>query len=372
MTSLVNHIFNADKTDYENPSIFLGQDKGLLDTINKKFPTVWKLYKSMKSLDWDENEFDYKKCEVEFATCPRNIYDMMIKTLAWQWEADSAAAQSIAPIIAMYSPATEVWVAWQRISDNESIHALTYSEIVRNSFVDPDKAMATVLEEKKALERLSTVAHIMGNAKIVGHKIGLGMIDKDSDEAYDAVFMFVAALLILERIQFMASFSITFAICDLGYFNPIGKAVQKIAQDELEVHVAMDKEVLRHEMSTARGAAAFERCRPLIQKTIDEVLFGEYGWTDYMFSDGRELPGMNAQKVKDWVGFNALDVYSFFGLTPPAVPKTLPNQLPLKFMERWLNIGKMQPSPQEEDVAMYRLGIMQRDDEDANFDEFDL
>lgn len=365
MTSLVHHIFNAEKTDYINPSLFLGQDKGLLDTINKSHPTVWQLYKTMKSLDWDELEFDYSPCNLEFKTCPRHVSDMMIKTLAWQWEADSAASQSIAPIVAMYSPCTELWVAWQRISDNESVHGLTYSEIVRSSFDDPDEAMATVLEEKHALERLGHVAEIMGKAKIVGHKIGLGMISKDSDEAYDAIFMFTCALLVLERLQFMASFAITFSICDLGFFNPIGKAVQKIAQDELEVHVALDKEVLRHEMNTVRGRACFQRNREKIFNLITQVREGEHVWTDYMFSEGRELPGMNAAKVKSWVDFNANDIYVFFGMTPPV---ELPNELPLKFMGRWLNMGKMQPSPQEEDVGQYRLGIMQRDDDGTEFE----
>ena len=48
----------------------------------------------MKSLDWDENEVDYSQCNSDFKTAQRGVSDMMIRTLAWQWEADSVASRS--------------------------------------------------------------------------------------------------------------------------------------------------------------------------------------------------------------------------------------------------------------------------------------
>ena len=37
-------------------------------------------------------------------------------------------------------------------------------------------------------------------------------------------------------------------------------------------------------------------------------------------------------------------------------------------MEHWINIGLIQPSPQEQDVAMYALNNMVRDDSEVEFD----
>ena len=48
MTHLPSKIFNTEKTDYERPEIILGSDPGLFDTINKHFPALWKLYKTLK------------------------------------------------------------------------------------------------------------------------------------------------------------------------------------------------------------------------------------------------------------------------------------------------------------------------------------
>ena len=112
---MTDTVFNYDKTDYAKPLLLLGQRPGLFDTVNRHYPEIWKLYKAQKSLDWDENEFDYSSCNAEFKSCTRATYDMMIKTLAWQWEADSVASRAIAPVLAPFITSSELWAAWQRI-----------------------------------------------------------------------------------------------------------------------------------------------------------------------------------------------------------------------------------------------------------------
>ena len=371
--SIDSKIFNTQKTDYATPSLFLGQEPGLLDTVNKQYPKIFDLYKEMKSLDWDENEFNYTSCNAQFKSCDRSTYDMMIKTLAWQWEADSVASRSIIGVMAPLIGASELFVAWQRIADNESVHGLTYSEIVRMSFDDPKVVLDEVLKVEESVTRLSKVAEVMANTHKVAHMYALGMVE-DTQETYNAAFMFTAAMLVLERIQFMSSFAVTFTICDTGMFQPIGRAVQKIAQDELEVHVELDKAILRHEATTERGRIAFEQCKEEIQALIDEALIQEFSFIDYLFSEGRSLVGFTPEIGKKWSAFNARDVYNFFRLQPSQhvldmIPgKRLPATNPHRLMERWLNLGKLQGSPQEEKNPQYKVGVIQRDDDDAEFE----
>jgi len=362
---LDSKIFNTAKTDYEAPSIFLGaQDSGLFDTVHKKFPEVWKLYKTMKSLDWDENEFDYSSCNADFKSCSKDTYDIMIKTLAFQWEADSIAARSLSPIVAPFITSSEVWAGWQRISDNEVIHTATYSEIVRTCFDNPNEVLDEILKIHEMFSRLETVGKVFSTAYTIGHKYALGLVE-NNQETYNAIFMFTIAMLVMERIQFMASFAVTFTICDTGLFQPIGKAVQKIAQDELEVHSAFDKAILTYELKTPRGKEAFRQCEEQIKQLLREVLQREYDTVDYLFSEGRTLVGSNAKVAKQWVSFCAKDVYTFLGVEPDV---ELPAKNPLRFMESWLNMGKIQPSPQEEQNAQYKVGIMRRTDENEDFD----
>lgn len=362
---MTDNVFNYDKTDYAKPLLFLGEKQGLFDTINRHYPRIWELYKTQKSLDWDENEFDYSSCNADFKKANRSTYDMMIKTLAWQWEADSVASRAIAPVLAPFITSSELWAAWQRISDNEVIHAATYSEIVRNSFDDPSTIIDEILRVEEAHERLKRVVKAFDDAFTASHQYALGQIENNQD-TYNAVFMMVIALFCMERIQFMASFAVTFAICDTGQFQPIGKSIQKIAQDELEIHAELDRAVLENELQTERGQTAFTQKREEIEALIAEVVDSELTWIEYLFSEGRELVGVNADRLAAWTLYCAKDVYQTLGIETDryAFPKTNP----LKFMEKWLNISKTQASPQEQDIAAYKVGVMRRNDEGVVFE----
>lgn len=363
---MTDTVFNYAKTDYQKPLLLLGQRPGLFDTVNRHYPDIWKLYKAQKSLDWDENEFDYGSCNSEFKSCSRSTYDMMIKTLAWQWEADSVASRAIAPVLAPFITSSELWAAWQRISDNEVVHAATYSEIVRNSFDDPSVILDEILRVEQAHARLARVARAFADGYAASHKYAIGQLPNDQN-TYNAVFMTIIALFCMERIQFMASFAVTFAICDTGLFQPIGKAIQKIAQDELEIHAELDRAVLLNELQTERGKAAFAQCRDDIEQMIEEVIDSELTWITYLFSEGRELVGMNAERLSAWTLYCAKDVYQTFGIA--TAKYALPAANPLKFMEKWLNISKTQASPQEQDIAAYKVGVMRRTDENVVFDD---
>ena len=357
------NIFNTEKTDYDHPSLFFGEQAGLFDTVNKQYPEIWEIYKTIKSLDWDENEFNYSSCVNDFKTCDKSTYDMMIKTLAWQWEADSFASR-ISPLVGCVISSSELWAAWQRLSDQEVVHSATYSEIVRSSFDDPREILDQILEVEQSLDRLETVSKVMSRAYKTAHRYALGEVEV-TQEAYNDIFMFAVAMLCLERIQFMSSFAVTFAICDTGLFQPIGKAVQKIAQDEFETHVALDKAVIKSEMKTQRGKIAFNQCKTEIEALVNEIIGSEEQWVDYLFSEGRELIGLNDSILKEWSRYCARDVVTFLGIE---CEYKLPSSNPLKFMENWLNIGKSQGSPQEEDIAQYKVNIMRRDDDGVEFD----
>ncbi len=680
---LDKNIFNTNKSDYTKPSLFLGEPMGLFDTLNVHYPEIWALYKKLKALDWDELEFDFKTCNIEFKTCSKNIYDMMIRTLAWQWEADSVVTTTIVPVVAPFVSSSELWSAWGRIGDNECLtgdhevltqtgwkridqinvndkvaqweygtrkisfvkptdyivkhykgemnhfygssnnvsqivtpghrmpviypywtndnqpecklskdvlyhggnglptagyiensgrcmspqeklyiavqadgslcsekytgvktgqkhyrftfskqrkidrlhelcelagwkitelnitntddrrtfivyvpveeynplaktfdwfklddisyewamdflseikhwdgnitktsnirymstnkecvdkvvaiahmvgyrghvtnikertgvlmpsghtcdtkkayqvhitdkpyitgnsiikstidydgyvycitvpssyflvrhndavtvtgnclHSSTYSEIVKSSFDDPEQIFKDILEVKESFSRLDIIANTMSDTYTISHNLALGMIERDSEEAYEAIFKFVVALYLLERVQFISSFAITFAIAESGLFIPIGKAVQKICQDEFEIHAELDKFVILNELKTERGLTTYNRIKDDIKLMIDEVVESEYKWADYLFSEGRELPGVTADLLKQFVSYSSASVYRTLNVEPKyPIPKTNP----LGYMDDWM-INDHQASPQEEKTGNYMLG----------------
>lgn len=366
-TDLTNKIFNFDKTaqDYkETPLVLSKQEPGLFDTINKQYPEIWALYKRQKELDWDETEFNFSSAISDFETCDKSVYEVMIKTLAWQYEADSIFSRNIAPLFAPFISSSELWAAWLKVTEIEVLHAATYSEIIRNSFKNPDDVLKEILAVQEAHDRIGTVTKVMTEGAEASHKYALGMIENDQD-LYNKFMMMVLALYLGERVQFMASFAITFALGETGLFQPVCKAIQKICQDEFEVHAQLDKVFLQYEFMTERGKQFLKDKKTEINDMITEVIQSEFDWTDYLFSEGRSIAGMNENILKEWVMFCAGDVIRVMGAE---VPFDIPEKNPLKYMEHWINIGLIQPSPQEQDIAMYKINNVIRDDEDAEFD----
>lgn len=362
-------IFNENKTkkEYENTPLIMGPEPGLFDTIHKKHPKIWSLYKEMKSLDWDENEFDYTQCNLDFKNVSPDISDMMIEQLAWQWEADSVASRSIITALAPFISSSELWAAWQRVSDNEVVHAATYSEIVRMSFDNPNEVLDRILKIKESFERLDVVANVFRDTVIIGCEYILGQRENDQD-TYNAVYLAICTLLMLERVQFMASFAITFTICEAGPFQPIGKAVQKICQDELEIHCELDKAVLTAENKTERGKIAKETLKDRISEIFHAVVDAERKWLrDRMFMNGRQLAGANLEILDQWVLFNAKDVDRFLGIGSKTY--TYPKFNPMPALEKWINMNKQQAAPQEQDLAAYKVGAFSYDDDGFEFDD---
>lgn len=363
-------IFNADKTDYEKTPIILGQSRGLLDTIHQQYPDQTNLYRKLRGQDWTEKEFVFELCKVEFADPDNKMYaDDMIATLAWQWETDSVASSTIAGIMSCVCSSSEIWTGYQRISDNESIHALTYSEIVRQSFDDPHTALDRFKKDHDSIDRLATVGSVFASAFEAAHLWALYQFnprtyhlnDQQRHDIFDKMFLYMCALLIMERGQFMPSFATTFAICDLNKFQPIGDAVQRIAQDEVEIHVPFGKFNIRDILKTDQGRDAFKRLRPVIVDMINEGYRSEDQWIQVRHQDGHELENAPPRLLQKFNAFGFTDIASYLGVEQD-VKFELVYENPLSYMNKRVNLGSTQASPQEAPPTAYMVNSVTRDD----------
>ena len=369
MLELPKEIFNTSKDDYKSRELFLGQSGGLIDSINRPYPEIHALYKKMLSLRWDENEFDYGSCRHEFVTCSPGMYQAMIYNLAYQWEADTVASKSIVPLLAPFITNSELWGATLAIGVNEFLHSLTYSEIVRNSFDNPNEVLDEILSITESFQRLEAIAKAFSYVHDVAHRYALGQAT--SDEAYDAVMTLYVALYCLERIQFISSFIVTFAFGEIGMFMPIAKAIQKICQDEFEVHQVLDRVVIGIELKTERGQKWLEKNRQKVSTLITEVVNSELTWSDFLGTEDRELPGITVEKLRKAVIYNSQPVYSAFSLQSPFDHVAIN---PLPFVEEWMNINAIQAAPQEEAGrnSAYLIGQIQPRNDNTIYEVNDL
>lgn len=334
--------------------LFLGQEMGLLDTVNTPYPKLFELYKLQKSLDWDEEEVNLEQSRQDMMTCQRSTYDIMIKNLAFQSELDSVASRAIAPLLAPFITNTELWLGVTKISEIENLHAICYTTIIRNCVKDTDEFFLEVVKNEQITNRSTKVVEVFNELQRIG---ALYTLDRDSIPRNDIIKVLIkayVALYCLERLQFMSSFAATFAVAEQGIMVGIAKLVQKISQDE-QVHAAFDEEVIRILQKDKEFSEQMKLIKPEIQGIVDEVVQQELAWNDYLFSEGRSIVGLNSTLLSEWVFYNAQVVYSFLGLKNPH-PKI--KDIPLTWMNDWLDVNKFQNANQEADNNNYSLNVV--------------
>lgn len=357
-------VFNINNTEWATGqgSLFLGQEPALFDSINVRYPEFVSIYKLQKSIDWAEDEINLEQSRLDLLNCPYNTYDIMLENIAFQWEADSVASRAIAPLFAPFVTNSEFWGAMLKNSEIEVLHARTYSEIVRQCVADPSDVFKRVMHNDKVIRRLHTVAHAFNELEIAGAKYKLNLIQNDQN-TYNIVFKALVALYCLERLQFMSSFAATFAIVEQGYFQGIGKLVQKIMQDELGCHAEMDRLALAIELKTERGQLALQMCMKEIIDMIVECTNCELTWNRHLLGNGRSVVGLTIPLMDDWSLFNAGEMCSTF---LPAHISPYPRiKNPLRYMENWIDINKFQNAQQEGDGNNYSLNVVVNDLDDG-------
>ena len=349
--------------DYKNADLVLGEPQGLLDTVHILHQELEDLFIKAKSQMWSgKGEFDFTPCLKEFAKQDDNA-DIMIDTISYQYQADSLVAKSLLPIMSPFITNSEMNCAFAFNTAMECEHAIAYSEMVKTSFTDPEAILKKIIESQETADRMSKVEDVLEELYQAGLKYGVGNMSKD--EAFPIVYRGMTAIYLLERIQFIASFAITFGLGEAGLFLPIANCVKKICADEIGVHSLVDEYVLREMRKMKYWKHQPKEFHDNIIEIIDDVERIELEWTDFIFKD-RTIVGLTPELVKDWVRFNVQMLKQSMDL--PFEVKVKENPLP--WMNNWLSLNKFQNAPQEIEKSDYAVGAMRDDLDDG--EDFDV
>ena len=354
-------VFNVNNNGWKtkNYPLFMGEEMSLYDSVNVNYQELFNVYKQQVSQRWTENEFNHEQSRLDMINCPKNVYEVMLLNLSFQWLLDSVASRAVAPLFAPFITNSELWAALMENSNMEVIHALSYSEIVRQCIADPNDVFKLAAENNKIISRAAKIVNVFDDLQKSGAEYILN-IRGNNQNTYNVVFKGLVALYILERLSFMASFAATFAVVEQGYFQSIGKMVQKIMLDEIFCHYKTDAVALNIELATERGKIAMQECKEEILEMIAEVRNQEHQWSEYLFSEGRSIVGLNPTLLNEWVDYNTQAVYDGLGLSSE-IPFERVQQNPLKWMDNWIEIDKFQNAQQESDGNNYALNVVKDD-----------
>lgn len=351
---MTDKIFNKNNTAYLTADypLFLGQPLALYDSVHTIHPEIFSAYKELKSLDWSEDEMDLTQSRMDLKHMGPELRDFFTANLTYQWEGDSIAARSIAPLIAPFVSNSELWAAECKRSENEVLHTLTYSEIVRQCYEDPKEVFEMVMKNDNVLVRGDVIAKVFADLQNAGARYTLGIHTEDRVGLMKYIVSFYVALFALEQVEFMSSFACTFGVAQQGWMVGASRLVQKISVDEIVHARKYNVRILDALLQDPDAYSAFLSERENLRKIVDEAVQTEFDWNSYLFSEGRKVVGLTKELLDEWVRWCAQVIYDYFGFDLP-FERVLKNPIP--YMDDWLNIDVIQNANQESANTNYKL-----------------
>jgi ribonucleoside-diphosphate reductase beta chain len=351
-------VFNQHNTGHVTGyPLFLGQDLGIIDTINVQYPKLEELYQLQLSQIWNEFEVDLTQDSMDMLRVPEGTKDLMVRTLLYQTAADSIAARSIIESLGKYITNSECLNMATIWSFYEVIHARTYSHIIKQTFTEPNQLIEKIYSDYAILDRLKTVKDCFNNLE--------NLSDSASDlEKRCAIINTLTALFGLEAITFLSSFAVTFAITETGVFQGIGQLVKLICRDEV-LHTRMSYELFNIIKTDPVWKEALELTKVSRKEILDATVMQEIDSSEQMFQEGRKVVGLNKNLLQSYTMYMAAPIYKLHGLDFDLellveVPKTNP----LPYMDSYIDSSSTQVAAQEIQLSSYNIGTISDDDLD--------
>jgi ribonucleoside-diphosphate reductase beta chain len=134
-----------------------------------------------------------------------------------------------------------------------------------------------------------------------------------------------------------------------------------IARDEV-LHRNTGLKVIQILLKNPEWAKAYEVAKPEIERLFYEAVESELGWADYVLT-GRELIGMNASLLKDFIHYIASHLTTPLGFKYKLKEV---NTNPISWFDDYLDSAALQVAPQERENTNYVISSV------SNDEEFDL
>lgn len=382
-------VFNRE-WDHNESNLFLGQDLGIADYVNVRYPRLEELALLQRSQFWVETEISLENDKKQWPNLPQHIKNKTLLNLAWQTQADSIITRAPEDAINKLVSRPELEGMLIQWSYFENIHSRAYSNIIRNVLPNPGEFIATVQANDEAFARLALPVTVIDELAELAdiwlqeredleHTRGADIPRKylDMEEANFAelteqvqqkILEFYYAVYALEAIMFFASFACTFALAENDILTGIAKNLQLIAKDEA-LHTVMAMEVLRILQGGEIPAHVVAAAQANAPKILRSILETEINWAHYIFPEGEDIPGLNADLLVEYLYYNAR--LAFMAINIPW-PEDLPviTEDPIGWMKGWLNTKNQQVAPQEAQITNYRVGATSQANPDDLSDEF--
>lgn len=375
-------VFAKTNTPKTEAKLFLDETVGIARFDQPKYPWISKLTDKQLGFFWRPEEIDCTKDGRDFKQLTEHEKHIFTSNLKRQILLDSVQGRS--PSIAFLSicsnPELETWM--QTWAFSETIHAQSYTHIIRNVYANPTEVFDGMMNIQEIVDCAKDVsaqydALINYNNLVAVHN-GYGPTFNDILNYYDInkltlydhkklLWKTMMSVNILEGIRFYVSFACSWAFAENKKMEGNAKIIKFICRDE-NLHLAGTQHLLK---TLPQDDPDFikikeetkEECTKLFESAIQQ----EKDWAKFLFKDGSMI-GLNESLLLDYVDYIAAKRMAAVDLGG----KYKSTQNPLPWTEKWIAGSEVQQAPQEVAIASYVIGGIDKDVDEDTFKGFKL
>ena len=332
------------------------------------------------SFFWRPEEIDINKDKSDFKNLMPHEKHIFLANLKYQILLDSIQSRSpnlaLLPFISI--PELEACVlAWTFF---ESIHARSYTHIIRNVIPNPSEVFDTIVIDPNIVARAKALAQHYddfieygnyylllgeGNHVITSNNGKSKVIEITLKQLKKKLVKMLISINILEGIRFYASFACSWAFAENKKMEGNALIIKLICRDE-NIHLGVTQNIIKYlQKEDADIQEIMKELEDEILEMFDLAVAQEKEWATYLFKNGSIL-GLNDVILGQFVEYMANRRMKTLGLKQRY--ETLKN--PLSWTDHWITSDKVQVAPQETNITSYIVGGIKMDVTAETFKNF--
>lgn len=334
------------------------------------------------SFFWRPEEIDVNKDRSDFKNLMPHEKHIFLSNLKYQILLDSIQSRSpniaLLPFISI--PELEACViAWTFF---ESIHARSYTHIIRNVVPNPGEIFDSIVIEPAIVDRARTLAQHYdefieygnfylllgeGDHVITSNNGVTRVISISKRELKKKLARMLISINILEGVRFYASFACSWAFAENKKMEGNALIIKLICRDE-NIHLGVTQNIIKN--LPKDDADFIEILKELEEEIYDMFKLAveqEKEWAKYLFKYGSIL-GLNDIILGQFVEYMANRRLKTLGLKQ--IFETTKN--PLTWTDHWITSDKVQVAPQETNITSYIVGGIKMDVTPDTFKDFTI
>ncbi len=346
-----NHIVCTNEIPKDTKKLFYGDTGNFLRVDKTDYPVLMNTFKKGFSDVWMWTAVDFQADILGWNKLDEVSQRIFLLNNSYQTLMDSGVV-GIYNYLALLTTNTELKLGYQYIAQNESIHAGSYSYGLSQMFGSEAESKINVVYEDSFIQKR------MEDEVDFSDDLFLDNI-RNQEENYENIFKAIVATYALEHIKFPFSFFATWTINRINdnAIQGFSNLLKLIAQDELDFHVPMNKNVLKIIKKEKHQGFLDVWDDQFIYDYVRKVAEQEKEWNLYLLKDG-ELPGFNKNINKHFIEYQADKTLTDIGLDP--IYGVQKNDT-IDWYNDYRKIKNQNTALQETSNTSYNKGVVQND-----------